>query len=91
MAAVTDNASSLSTGTKEDGVQTQVKADNGSSSSVNYVSDSSARDDSVDVALLFLKENHAKEVVVDEDEDLTTEEKRKRQFFMVKVICLQRC
>lgn len=81
MAAVTDNASSLSTGTKEDGVQTQVKADNGSSSSVNYVSDSSARDDSVDVALLFLKENHAKEVVVDEDEDLTTEEKRKKAIF----------
>lgn len=81
MNTVPDSASSVKSEAKDEAVQTHLKSDNGSSSSVNYASDSTLREDSVDVALLFLKEHDAKEVVVDEDEDLSTKEKRSKAIF----------
>lgn len=78
---VKDN-SSLETRTKEADVTTNLKADNESGSSINVGGSTLEEgDDDVDVALLFLKENHAKESVLDKDNNVSTLEEKSRANF----------
>lgn len=82
MNAVGNDNSSLETRDKEADVTTNVKAGNDSTSSVNLGGSSlEEASDEVDVALLFLKENHAKETVINEADYLSTPAEKSRANF----------
>lgn len=81
MSAAADDNSYVESRDKEEDV-TNIKADDVSNSSDNYGSSTlDEAEDDVDVALLFLKENHAKETVIEKDDQFRTAEEKSRANF----------